>query len=153
MNNLRAIVVFYEGQEIAGEHLKNIAEYTATILQLEEMPIVYTLNEKEIVQSVTTATKNNNSSLEDKTPAEHACIYIGTKFADSIKESTVAFASELSSHIAIAKLTHCDDRLLKAASVISDSSFTSVRRNVREKYCINKTIFDIISKIGKSVYV
>ena len=153
MNNLRAIVVFYDGQEIADEHVKNIAEYIATILQLEKMPMVYTLSEKEIIQSVITATKSDNPSLEDKTPAEHACIYIGTKFADSIKESTVAFASELSSHIAVAKLTLCDNNLLKAANVISKSSFTSVRKDIREKYCINKTIFDIISKIGKSVYV
>ena len=152
MNNLRALVVFYDGPEIPGEHLKNISEFIATTMCLNDMPVVYTLDERDIISSVITATNANQQQKRKYTPAEEACIYIGELFASELSEKRLLnFASSLSSHIAIANLTNSKEELRKAVAIIGGSSIENVRDSIRSKYNITKTAFEIIQNIAKNV--
>ena len=154
MNNLHAIVLLYRGTEITHEGMTNMREYLASLLQLNEMPDGYSLDDSDIVQaSVARIIKfEEGSGVSKYNDAENAIIYIGTKFVGALQENNaVGFAAELASHATLAKSLGNDDRLLAAISIISNGKFSDVRGSVRKKYGINYTIFEVIQRVGRHV--
>lgn len=154
----RAIVLLYNGPEITVEGVKNVSEYVATLLATE-MPVAYSLDENDLAKlavakasTLLTSDDVNKVDLLGKTPAEHAIIYIGTKFESVLSaRNNIGFATELSAFVATARFTGADDKLIEAVKIIATNPISTVRESIRRKYHINTQIYDIIQRIGNNV--
>lgn len=146
----RSIVIVYDGPEMSTESVTNVAEYIATLLGLDKSPIIYTLNECDIVKAIAKTTLVDRSGSVSE--AEHAITYIGNMFKDALAaEDAVSFASELATSVATQKITGIDTELLTAVRIIANSNFSTVRSCYRRRYHITQAIYNIIVKIGKRV--
>lgn len=145
-----SIVIVYDGPEMSTESVKNVADYIATLLGLNGTPVIYTLDECDMVKAIAKVTLTERSgSVSD---AEHAITYIGNMFKDALAaEDIVSFASELATSVATQKITGMDTELLTAVRIIANSNFSTIRSCYRRRYHITQAIYNIIVKIGKRV--
>ena len=156
-NNIRAIVIMYRGPEITDEGMKNVREYIATLLGIEIVPEGFVLDDTDIAKSIaasTVITANKNGAVlkpVEKNPVEHGIIFIAVSFQNALKESATAFASELAAHVSIARYNGVNSELMKAVSAVTNGSYSDIRSDIRKKYDINRTVFDVIQRIGRHV--
>lgn len=156
-NNIRAIVIMYRGPEITDEGMKNVREYLATLLGLEIVPEGYILDDTDIARSIAASTvitvDENGAVLKpvEKNPVEHGIIFIAASFQNALKESATAFASELAAHVSIARYNGVNSELMKAVSAVTNGSYSDIRPDIRRKYGISRTVFDVIQRIGRHV--
>ena len=149
-SNTKSIVIVYDGPELIDEHVKNVTEYVATLLGLSTAPVTYTLDECDIIKSIAHFTlKDRTGSVSE---AEHAVVFIGTMFKDTLeKHEDLEFISELSSRVTAECVAGVNSDLRKAVRIIHNNSYSSVRSSYRKKYMITEKLFDLIARIGSRV--
>ena len=143
MEELRAIVILYHGNEPTTRDVEQIASYmVANGLTTPENITIKTMDSTAIAKSTVKSQKKISFKKEPvETPLHYAVVYVGEKFAEELKSShTFAFAFKLAS-----ELPH-DSELRKAIGIIANYTYFAIEKDLTSKYNFTVDAYNIVKQ-------
>lgn len=153
--NKQAIVIVYDGAKPGPTTRASIVDALINTCAVESVKI-YHLEEEEIVAAIVASTVTHDTTQEkqnvciDVTPEDHAVIYLGTEFADFIKEGLSAFSARLSVAYTLAKLQYADEKLCNAIEIIGNGKFSNVSAKTSARYGFGILEFNMVKNLYRS---
>lgn len=151
--NKQAIVIVYNGDKPSPRTMASIVDALVNTCAVDNVQS-YHLDEKDLVIAVAAyaAAHLNNivkkqDACIDTTPEDHAVIYLGTKFADSIKDGLSAFSARLSVAYTLAKLQHADEELCNAVEIIGNGNLSNVSVKTSARYGFSDPEFNMVKNL------
>lgn len=141
MEELRAIVILYHGQEATTRDVEQIASYmVANGLTTPANITIKTMDSTSIAKSMV---KSQGKISFKKEPVEtslhYAVVYVGEKFTEELKSNhTFAFAFKLAS-----ELPH-DSKLRNAVAIIANHKYFAIEKDLALKYNFTSDAYNIV---------
>lgn len=154
--NKQAIVIVYDGDKPSPKTMASIRDALVNTCAVTNIKS-YHLEEEDMVIAIAAfaATHLHNivekqDACVDTTPEDHAVIYLGTKFADSIKDGLSAFSAQLSVSYTLAKLQYADEKLCNAIEIIGNGKFSNVSAKTSARYGFGVLEFNMVKNLYRS---
>lgn len=154
--NKQAIVIVYNGDKPSPRAMGSIVDALVNTCAVDNVQS-YHLDEKDLVIAVAAyaAAHLNNivkkqDACIDTTPEDNAVIYLGTKFADSIKDDLSAFSARLSVAYTLAKLQNADEQLCNAVEIIGNGKYSNLSAKVSVRYEFGVLEFNMVKNLYHS---
>lgn len=153
--NKQAIVIVYNGDKPGPTTMASIVDALINTCAVDSVK-GYHLDEENMVAAIAAPAVQDSCADTIKksavcyTPEDNAVIYLGTKFADSIKDGLSAFSAQLSVAYTLAKLQYADEKLCNAVEIIGNGNFSNVSAKVSARYGFSILEFSMVKNLYHS---
>ena len=153
--NRVALVMMYSGSEPSNCIKNKISELLLTTRTSDGSSDIdmYFFNEEEVAEHlipVENSVISEHFRKDERTPEEHAVIYIGTVYANSIRTGNFAY-DLLTECLNILRERKTDSRLIDAMKIIvKDFSLSRVSDEIRSKYHFGLEEWKVVCKIWET---
>jgi len=118
--NSNAIIFVYNGDAPQAETIRRMAESIMNTISIDHQSLTsYTLNEKEIAESMVSSVLSKQKDEDEKTcPEENAVIYLNGIYGISLREDAKATIDKITTHYVLACFNGDDGEFALAMSII-----------------------------------
>lgn len=149
MSKRHAIVFTYIGSEPNVDTLNRMTGALRECLEFGKKVESFVLNEDDIAKAITGYVRTDTSKDSIYTNKEDdAAVYIGSRFADSIKKGISPFIADLSANYIFGCIQKSDEPLKKAVIILSQpDAYRKMTSPVCIKYGITPSVVDAIREM------
>lgn len=154
--NSNAIIFVYNGDAPQAETIRRMAEAIMNTLSIDHQSLTsYTLNEKEIAESIVSSVLSKKQDEDEKTcPEKNAVIYLNGIYGISLRDDAEATIDKITTHYILARFRGDDSEFVSAINIIATAATSMklptvklVREHIRLGLKESKVLVDSIQDV------